>query len=73
MELLKKGKIAVKKKAVDDLLETITSVENNIDAIMKQKESLKRGTMVAKEMNRLTFNRHTFQHFELGIDLKKLK
>ena len=50
MELIKRGQIGVKKKALTELLETITSVENNIDAIMKQKESVERGSLIAKQM-----------------------
>jgi hypothetical protein len=73
MELLKRGQIAVSKKDLLDLISTIQLVENNIDVIMKEKESFERGKKIAKELNRLTFQRHASQHFQLNIPLKKLK
>lgn len=73
MDTLKRGQIAVSKKDLLDLISTIQLVENNVDVIMKEKESFERGRKIAKELNRLTFQRHAFQHFQLNIPLKKLK
>lgn len=73
MDTLQRGQIAVRKKYLLDLISIIQLVENNIDVIMKEKESFERGRKIAKELNRLTFQRHAFQHFQLNIPLKKLK
>lgn len=72
-EVLKRGQISVNKKSLTDHCSAVSSVINNIDLIMKEKESVERGKKIAKEMNRLTFTNHTIQHFELNIPLKKLK
>jgi hypothetical protein len=73
MDTLKKGQIALSKKDLLCLIAIIDSVEKNMDVIMREKESFERGKKIAKEMNRLTFQRHAFQHFQLNIPLKKLK
>lgn len=73
MEELKRGQIAVSKTELVGLLDAIYSVEQNIDKIMKEPESTIRGQKIAKELNRLTYLRHSFQHFQLQIPLKKLK
>jgi len=70
---LKRGQIAVSKKQLTELLHVINMVEKNIDIIMQQPESNERGKKIAKEVNKLTFARHTFQHFQLGMSLKSLK
>lgn len=70
---LKRGQIAIKKRELEFLLAVMNSVEKNIDVIMCENESVSRGKKIAKEINRLTFQRHAFQHFQLGMDLKKLK
>jgi hypothetical protein len=70
---LKRGEVGVNKKELDYLFLVWTSVENNIDVIMAEKESFDRGKKIAKEMNRLTMARQGFQHFQLNIPLKKLK
>lgn len=70
---LKKGQIAVKKVDLLDFVATVHTVEKNIDAIMKLKESNERGKLIAKELNRLTYARHSFQHFQLDVPLRKLK
>lgn len=73
METLKRGQIAVSKKDLLYLIAVIDSVEKNMDVIMAEKETFERGKKIAKELNRLTYQRHSFQHFQLNIPLKKLK
>lgn len=73
MEYLKRGYIAVNKKDLIDLLSVIQSVEHNVDKAMKEPESVVRGKSIAKELNRLTFIRQSFEHFQLNIPLNKLK
>jgi hypothetical protein len=73
MDTLKRGQISVSKKDLLYLIAVIDSVEKNMDVVMHEKESFERGKKIAKEMNRLTFQRHAFQHFQLNIPLKKLK
>lgn len=70
---IKRGQIAVNKKELIGLLDIVRSVENNIDEIMRESESFERGKKIAKQMNRLTFVRHAFEHFQLGKPLKSLK
>lgn len=70
---LKRGQIAVRKVDLLDFVATVDTVEKNIDAIMKLKESNERGKLIAKELNRLTYARHSFQHFQLDVPLRKLK
>ena len=69
---LKRGQIAVSKKDLLFLISVIHSVEKNVDTIMGEKESVERGKKIAKELNRLTYQRHSFQHFQLNVPLKKL-
>lgn len=71
--IVKRGEIAVSKKDLLSLISVIDSVEKNMNIIMQGKESFERGKKIAKELNRLTFSRHAFQHFQLNIPLKKLK
>lgn len=74
MTELKRGDIAINKKQLLAFVETVRVVENNIDIIMRtEKESLERGKKIAEQLNILTFERHAFTHFQLGVDLKKLK
>ena len=70
METLKRGQIVVSKKDLLYLIAVIDSVEKNMDVVMHEKQSFELGKKVTKEMNRLTFQRHVFQHFQLNIPLK---
>lgn len=70
---VKRGNIQIKKKDLLGFLTVVKSVENNVDKIMATAESNLRGKLVAKEMNRLTYARHSFEHFQLDVPLKKLK
>jgi hypothetical protein len=45
----------------------------NIDKIMLMKESVERGKLFAREMNKFNFSYDTFLHFGLNIPFSKFK
>lgn len=58
-----------------DMVEFIISCKSHIkeiDRIMEMKESLERGKLIAKEMNRFNLDTDRFLHFGLGIKLTRL-
>lgn len=70
---IKRGYLLIKKKSLVDHCAVLSRVLNEMDIVMKEKESFERGKKIAKLMNALTFSNHTIQHFELNVSLKKLK
>lgn len=70
---LPRGKILVSKKELVDFVSCVAKYEALMDIVMKEKESFERGKKIAQLMNKLTFARHAFEHFQLKIPLNKLK
>lgn len=72
MRQLMRGQVAVNKKHLIEFLNVIQAHINGMDEIMKEPSTVERGRKISKHMNALQFQIHTIQHFDLGIDLKKL-
>jgi hypothetical protein len=47
--------------------------ERKIDEIMKMKESVDRGKLIAKEMNRYSYALDLFLHFGIGLSFEDIK
>ena len=71
-KILKYGQVGINKKRLIEHCNIVLNCLNEMDVIMKERESFERGKKVAQSMNKLHFSLHTLKHFELGIDLKKL-
>lgn len=70
---LKRGEIAVNRKSLSDHCACFSKALDDMDIVMKEKDSFERGKKIALIMNRINFTNHTIQHFMLDIPLKKLK
>ena len=70
--ILKRGQVAVSKKRMVEHLNCLYGIELQLDIVMKEKDSYQRGEKIAKLVNQLTQLRQSFQHFELGVPLKKI-
>lgn len=70
--VLKRGQVAVSKKRMLEHLNCLYRIELQFDVVMKEEDSFQRGGKIAKLVNQLTNLRQSFQHFELGVPLKKI-
>lgn len=69
---LKRGQIAISKKALINHCHIVHECLNDMDKIMSEKESVERGKKIAVAMNKLNLSLHSIERYELGVPLNKL-
>jgi len=70
-KILKRGEIAVNRKALVAHCNVLLAALNEMDIVMKEPESVIRGKKIAAVCNKITFTLHTVKHFELNLPLSK--
>jgi len=68
---LKQGYITVKKSTLKEHCNILRNCLGVMDIVMKQKESVQRGKIIAKLMNKIDFSRQIIEHQLLNIPLEK--
>ena len=64
-------RVKIEEKQLLQFIKDIKTFINNHDEIMKKKEPVERGKLLAREMNKLNFSFDTFLHFACKIPFSK--
>ena len=69
MDTLKRGQIAVEKKALKEHCNNVEEFIKKFDELMKLPSTHERGQKMAKLINALQFSNDSIKHFQLGEKL----